>query len=388
MKIIYIITKGMKEQLRSFWVLLLTLSLGPFFVFIYFLLTESEKIQYTILVTNIDKGIIEDGQQINYGKNLVAFFNATKKNVSSIPAVIIEIPDKNESIVKLKNKKADALILIPESFSQSINSRRNDANSVTPELEFLGDLTNMNYLISSVWANGMANEFTNNSTYTKKTIEIKETALGSSANINSFNMLVPGILIISIIMLMYTASTALISEVENKTIMRLKLSKLSAFEFLAGNGAVQLIIGLVSVGLTLLTAILLGFHYQGSLAIMFLIAGLTTLSIVSFSLIIAAATKSTTEVLVVGSFPLFVFFFFTGAAIPLKSNTLFTIIGYPVSIQGLMSPTHAISALHKTLIMNMNISSIIPEIIAIIVLTILYFIIGAIIFNYRHLKLA
>jgi len=84
---------------------------------------------------------------------------------------------------------------------------------------------------------------------------------------------------------------------------------------------------------------------------------------------------------------MFLFMFFTGAAFPLKSDALFTIAGYPINIQGLLSPTHAISALNKTLIMNMDIKSIFPEIISIVVLTILYFLIGALIFKRRHLKL-
>ena len=216
---------------------------------------------------------------------------------------------------------------------------------------------------------------------------LKETALGTSATASSFDMIVPGILIVSLIMLMFTASIAFVSEVENKTIMRLKLSKLNVFEFLAGISSVQLLVGIISVLLTLLTAIMLGFKYEGSMMIMIIIASLTSLSIIAFSLIIAAITKTANEVLVVGNFPMFLFMFFTGAAFPLKSDALFTIAGYPINIQGLMTPTHAISALNKTLIMNMDISSIIPEIISIIVLTMLYFLIGGIIFKQRHLKL-
>ena len=132
---------------------------------------------------------------------------------------------------------------------------------------------------------------------------------------------------------------------------------------------------------------MLGFKYEGSLTIMIIIASLTSLSIIAFSLIIASITKSANEVLVLGNFPMFLFMFFTGAAFPLKSEALFTIADYPINIQGLMTPTHAISALNKTLIMNMDVSSIIPEVISIIVLTILYFIIGGILFKQRHLKL-
>ena len=103
--------------------------------------------------------------------------------------------------------------------------------------------------------------------------------------------------------------------------------------------------------------------------IMIVVAAITSLSIIAFSLIIAALTKSANEVLVVGNFPMFLFMFFTGAAFPLKSQPLFSIAGYPVSLQGFMSPSHAISALNKTLIMDMDISDIIPEITAILILT-------------------
>ena len=147
-------------------------------------------------------------------------------------------------------------------------------------------------------------------------------------------MTVPGILIVSLIMLMFTASIAFVSEVENKTILRLKLSKLSAFEFLGGITVVQLIVGIFSVILTLMTALLLGFQYAGSLFTMILVAALTSLSLIAFSLIIAAITKSAAEVLVVGNFPMFLFMFFTGAAFPLKGNAMFNIAGYPLAFRG------------------------------------------------------
>jgi hypothetical protein len=53
-----------------------------------------------------------------------------------------------------------------------------------------------------------------------------------------------------------------------------------------------------------------------------------------------------------------------------------------------MTPVHAISALNKTLVMDMDFWSIMPEMIAIVFLTTLYFIIGAVVFGKRHLKLA
>jgi hypothetical protein len=53
-----------------------------------------------------------------------------------------------------------------------------------------------------------------------------------------------------------------------------------------------------------------------------------------------------------------------------------------------MSPTHAISALNKTLVLGMDLKSIVPELISIIILTIIYFLVGGILFKKRHLRLS
>ena len=387
MKILSLIIKSLKEQIRSYWVLLLTLSMGPFFIFVYYLIIESSEPHYSIIVINNDKEVTVDGHSLNHGKLLTSFFAESNIDSGAFPLSVEEMSNQKQAIDKLKNKKADALIIIHNTFTQSVTKQKADTGAIQTDIEFVGDLTSTNYLISAVWVNEIINEYVNQATQSKRLINVKETALGTSASASNFDLIVPGILILSLIMLMFTASIAFVTEVENKTIIRLKLSKLTIFEFLSGISFVQLLVGIFSLILTLVTAIYLGFNYTGSLSILIFVSGLTSISIIAFSLIIAAITKSANEVLVVGNFPMFLFMFFTGAAFPLKSDAWFTIAGYPVNLQGLMTPTHAISALNKTLIMNMNITSILPEIVAIIVLTVLYFTIGAVIFKKRHLKL-
>lgn len=388
MKTASIIVKSFKEQIRSYWVLILTLSMGPFFIFVYYLILESSKPQYDILIVNHDTGVWVNNQTVNYGNGLIHYFSFPIEEVNTLPFHVITSNDPLQCIDRLKNREADALLIIDSSFSRQLaHQYQSDAERV-PRVEFIGDVTSTNYLISAVWANEILNNYVIQASNGEKMIEVKETALGLSGSISEFDMMVPGLLIVSLIMLMFTASIAFVSEIENKTIIRLKLSKITAFEFLIGISIVQLFIGVLSVIITLFTALLLGFHYAGSLLIMIFIASLTSLSIISFSLIIAALTKSANEVLVLGNFPMFLFMFFTGAAFPMKSDAVFTIGSYPVNIQGLMSPTHAISALNKTLIMDMNFISILPEMCAMIILTVIYFLIGAVIFNRRHLKLS
>jgi ABC-2 type transport system permease protein len=388
MKVISVINKSLKEQLRSFWILLLTLSMGPFFIFVYFLIIETSKPHYDILIVNNDKGYTLNDTPVNYGSGLTEFFKQTIKDSINLPLTIKDGIDRKNSIEKLKNKNADALIIVPDDYSEHMNNFNFKKDSISPaEIEFMGDLTNINYLISAVWANGIVEEFTNQLTGAGKVLKIKETGVGSSGSINDFDIIVPGLLILSLIMLMFTATIAFVSEVENKTIIRLKLSKISPLEFISGVSLVQLIVGISSILLTLVMAILLGFKFNGSILMFLAITILTSMSIIAFSLIIAAITKTVNEVLIVGNFPMFLFMFFTGAAFPLKSDGLFTISGYPVSLQGLMSPTHAISALNKILVMNMKFTDILPEIISLIILTVIYFIVGVLLFNRRHMQL-
>ncbi len=383
MRIISILKKSLKEQLRNFWIVLLSLSMGPFFIFVYYLINESSTPQYKVIVVNNDAGINANGQTQNKGRELFSFFKQTNTLSDNLSFTLSEMTDREAAVAKLKNKDADALVVIPSGFSAALS---HDSTVGAPKLEFVGDLTSANYLLSAVWANEVVNKYARGITQTKRIIEVAETPLGSSGTINQFDMLVPGILIVSLIMLLFTASIAFVSEVENKTIMRLKLSKITVLDFLGGVGAVQFLLGIAGMLLTLLTAVLLGFEYQGSLVAMLVIAGLCCLSLIAFSLIVAAVTKSANEVLVVGNFPMFLFMFFTGAAFPIKSDAWFYIADYPVNLQALLSPTPAISALNKIFIMDMPFGHVLPELIAISVLTLVYFAIGAYLFHKRHLK--
>lgn len=378
MKIAAIIRKSLKEQIRSFWILLLSLSMGPFFIGIYYLITESSKPQYDVLFVNQDTGT----DSVNHGQLMADYINLL--SADTLPLHVVQANSREEAVRKLKDRKADAAVVISPGFSSTLE--RFGDSTATAAVEFIGDLSRTEYLVSAVWANELVQLYAREATQTPALIEVTETALGITGNLDDFDMIVPGILMVSLIMLMFTSSIAFVSEVEHRTLMRLKLSQLTSLEFAAGVGSVQLLVGIGSMLFTLVTALLLGFNYSGSLWPLLVISSLTSLSLVAFSLIIAGLTRSANEVLVVGNFPMFLFMFFTGAAFPIQSKALFTLGGYPVTLQGLMSPTHAISALNKTLMTDMAFRDIIPEVIAIVFLTGVYFSAGAWLFWRRHMK--
>lgn len=385
-RLVHIIKKSYREQLRSFWILILAVTMAPFFVAVYFLIIEASQPHYDILILNKDRGVVDSFGPVNYGSILSDSAANFSTDTLSIPLSIKKTASHDEAIQKLKSKEADALLILPEDFSQNLVKIRNGKSHGSVDIELVGDLTDMYYMVSAIWAGEIMNAFICEATMRPNPINVKETSLGISGSLDDFDMVVPGLLILSVIMLMFSATIAFVAEVENKTILRLKLSKLRAIEFLSGVSVIQIGIGIISILLTLGTAILLGFNYAGSLWIVLLVAALTSFSIIAFSLILGAATKTVNEILVVGNFPLFLFMFFTGAAFPIEGKALFHLFGYPVSAQGFMSPTHAIIALKKIMIMGMEFKDIVPEIIALVILTLIYFLIGVWAFGRRHMQ--
>jgi hypothetical protein len=215
MKIAGVIIKSLKEQVRSFWILLLSMAMGPFFVFVYYLIVESSKPQYDILLVNNDQGFPENGQPVNNGQSLIDYFVEARLDTLQLPFQSLQINDRETGIETLKKKQADALIIIPGTFSRDLHAKANHDSLSRMPVEFVGDLTNTNYLISAVWANELLSEFMVQASHRQKLISVKETALGASGTMDDFNMIVPGILILSLIMLMFTASIAFVSEVGN-----------------------------------------------------------------------------------------------------------------------------------------------------------------------------
>jgi len=382
MRICGVIRKSLKEQFRSFWLLLLTVITAPFFVLVYDLITRSYVPVYDIMLINQDQGIKSALSSSCWGDSLVKALRNHKSNGWEISVTT----DRTEAERKLKNRKADMLMIIPEEFSLSLFALKSGTNTKPFDLEFLGNITDMNYVISAILTYSFVSDFIISETGAKPLFNFIETPLGSSGQLTDFEIAVPGLIIFSIIMLMLTASVAMMTEVENKTMLRLKLSKVTTFELMGGITIVQILVGFISVFLTMGVAAALGFRFQGSVVPVALTILLTTISIIAFSLFIAAFSKTVTQVLIIGNFPLFIFMFFTGAMFPIQIKPWFTAGGYQISIISLMSPAHSVSALNKLLIMQESFHAIVPELLCLILLCILYFTLGIWIYRIRHMK--
>jgi ABC-2 type transport system permease protein len=378
--------KSAKEQWRDYWILILIVVLAPFMLFMYFLMVETEKPSYDVIIVNEDRGFLFFNTPVNLGDSLVRYMKLASGDEELSFLSYTRENDRIRAEDKLREGKADALLVLPDNFTPGLMAAEG-SDSTRTWLELVGDVTDMEYLIAAVWTEEMINQFVQEATGIRLPVGWKETTLGFSGTRSEFELYVPGLLILSIIMMVFSASAAIVREPETKTLDRLKISKLTSLEFLTGISLLQVILAIISLALAILTAVGLGYQMiPGSLWFILVIAFLTALSMITFSLIVAALCRSIKDVAIIGTFPLFILMFFTGAAYPIGGGKLFSIGSFTLHINDILSPTWAVDALNKVLIKGQDAKETLTEILALVILTMVYLVIGVWAFRRRHMR--
>ena len=188
-------------------------------------------------------------------------------------------------------------------------------------------------------------------------------------------------------MLVFIVSMTITSEVEAGTLKRLKLTGIKTYQLLVGLSLPTVLWGIVSLYLTLLVAIGLGFESQGSILLALLIGAITSFAVVGVGLIVAAFSKSVSQAFIIANFPLIFFMFFSGAVYPLPRINLFLIGGIPISIYDILPPTHAVVALNKILSLGAGLSDVVYELVSLLILSLVFYGIGIWAFERKHMEI-
>jgi ABC-2 type transport system permease protein len=379
MKILKIFWKSLKEKARDPVTLGLSLIIGPFFVLLYWLMIPSGSTTYGVLVQNLDTGP-RGGEAITLLERL-----AYPSGDPLLDVMSVSNQARAEDI--LKDRDAEVLLIIPVNFSKIIEAAARGEIQNPAEVTLVGDLTNPYYAVGAVMAGTVIDEFVQVQTGEIRSFKFTEIALGASEGRSEFDLYIPGILIISVVMLVFIISMTITYEVEAGTLRRLQMTSMKTSDLLIGISLPTVLLGVVSLLLTLFVAILLGFNSQGSIWAALLIGGITAVAVVGIGLIVAAFSKSVSQAFIIANFPLIFFMFFSGAVFPIPRIILFQIAGLNISLYDLLPPTHAVMALNKILTLGAGLEDVLYEIISLLVLSLVYYLIGIWIFQRRHLRL-
>jgi ABC-2 type transport system permease protein len=358
-------------QIRDFGALMLTILSAPFFILVYYAITSGGSTTYSILYHDADRN-----GSVEIRKQLVDELKAVTYNSGEQSLILTEMQDTSTAKTLIRNRRADVLLVIPEGFSDSLKMSR------VPNFKVYGEASNPKYSIGLIFSISGMESMIRKYSKNKPLYSFEEKFMGNSIAKSEFDIYAPGIFVFSIIMLILSASLGIIRDVEDKTMIRLKLTRMTVLDYLIGNTLVQWLVGMVSFGFTLWLAKILGFNSAGSLWLVLLVCSLTILSIIATSLILVAFCKNATMVMIVGNFPLFILMFFTGSMMPLPRHEVFA--GF--ALNDLLPPTHAVIAMNKIFTYGSSFKDISYEIIMISILTVVYFLIGIALFRKKHLK--
>lgn len=332
-------------------------------------------------ILNSDKGYGDK----SYGKEWILNLKSLKKN-DFLVFHITDISDRDEMEGLLREKKIHAGFVLPKDFSEILVKSKNGKNEKTIQAEMTGDMTNPLYLVGVTLVILELESYAYKITNVRKFIQYNETFSGSSGTKNDFEMSVPGLIVFSIIMLLFTATIAFIREIEDRTILRIQLSSISVIEYFIGIGLAQFLFGTLSVSLALGTAYLFGFKMQIINLAIFVPIILCILSILGTSLIVASFCRTGKDVLTIGNIPLFILMWFSGSMYPFPRNELFRLGSFPIAWNDFLPPTHAVNAMNKVFNFGADLNGIRFEIFALILLSIIYSSIGILLFKNRQMK--
>ena len=388
MRIISLFRKTWIENIRDWKILILTLTFAPLFVLLmYFYVGEWTHSPYRIVVINHDVGASTAEQgDFNSGSDLILEMASVQ---DAEGRKIIEVKQGLDMVTarkQLMNNTVDLVVEIPERFSEVLLSYSQGNQPDPVVVETYGDPTKANYIMAAVWSDMITYEYVAATVGLESPLEIQVNTISGRQILNEFELYVPALLALALIMLMFTAAASLIKEKDKGTIIRLRLSNMTTFEWLTAVSLTQVIIGMLALALTFATAVALGYRTSGSLVALLIVGLLSCLSIIAISLIVAAYLRTIFDLLTIGCFPFFILMFFSGGMFPLPPLRLFTIGDRAININDLLPTTHAINAMSKILNFGAGLSDVLFELGAIAVLTIVLFAFGIWLFTRRQMQ--
>ena len=386
MRLLSVFRKSLREMRRDLLVLSLSLVFAPVMVLLYRLWLPSGSTTYDVLVLNQDVPVAG----VAAGEEVVAALEGLTYENGDPLLKVIRVADRMEAEARLRNRDAEVLLIVPPDFSRTMQTARSasPAAAVTTSLTFVGDLTNPYYTVAAVMTMGVADQYVQAAVGQSRPVQLNEVPLGASAARSEFENYVPGILVLAVILLIFLIPIVVTREVESGALRRLRLTRMTALDFLGGMSGVFVLLGAAQVVLTFLAAWALGFRSQGPFAVAILASIVTTFSIIGIGLIVACFSKTVIQALVIAQFPLALLMFFSGAIYPVPKVTLFTIGGHAVGLYDVLPPTHAVVALNKVLTLGAGLRDVAYELLALLVLSVVYFAVGVWLFRRTHLKAA
>lgn len=362
--------KAAREVRREPVMVALTIAFAPALVLLYLLVFPETAPSFGVVVVDADQGATgEDGTPVTAGDEVTAALRALV-DADGEPVLDVLTADSAAAARDIVDDgDAEAIVILPADFSARVAALALDPAAGAVPYTLSGDLTSAKYLVTAVLTDAAMQGAVAELTARSVLVQVTEEPLGGSGARSEFEIYVPGLIVFSVIMLVFLAAMLVAREFESGGMRRLRLTRMTGADYVVGTSAVLTLLGVSGVGLTFVTAWLCGFRSQGPMWVGGLLLVLATLSVIGVGMMTAALARTVVKAFVIANFPLAVLMFFSGAMFPMPRITWLEVAGHPVGPFELLAPTHAVTGLTKVFTMGEGLGDVLFELASLTVLT-------------------
>lgn len=396
MKFISVAIKDLKELLRDrrglVFILLFPLFFMLIFGFAYGNMGQNNE-PHSIAIINYDQGVtMPDGTNMNFGDNITNILKDVKYQDTDIKIFNVNLTSEADADKLVKQRTVDAEIIIPSNLSKSILTLTPSTIVVRGDTGYMGFGTTQG-ILTGILESYQFKLFTSiqngGNSQTQELIKSKVEGVPGTEAYTAFDWLAPGMMVFAILMLSTSVATILTREVDSGTLRRLKLSKMTSFDFIFGGLIPWSLVAAAQVIILLVVAIMIGFHWQGGLtsiilaAVIGIIGGIASISL---GMIIASFAKNPPQAGQLGTLIAVPLTFLVGAFFQLPQIVIGNFMGQQIQIYDILPWHHILMALRSVLTFGGNLDSVAYQLGSAIILSAILFIIGVFLFSRTRLR--
>ena len=350
-------------------------------------------VSYNLLVINEDVGYTNDTITYEYGNTLITTLESLTYPLDASEGetrifYVYETPEYNQSVedyLLYEEHELHLTIIIPENFSESIFTFDNDII-----LSVVGDPVKGTYQSALSAFTTVFNEFVDATRYslgdTTGESVIVQNFIGIT-DTSVFDLMVPGLIIIGLVLNIVFVSSLITEEYEQKTLEKFQLSPTRAIHIIGGLSIAQLLVALMQIVVLFALSLAFGYNAVGSFVLAGLMTWILSISMLAIGLIIAAFAKKSTMASSISSIvamPLYMITFFPVWGI--AQVPMFTLNGNVFSIFDILPSNIVNKMITDVLIYGQTFSEITFEFVSLIIVTVIYLAIGLILISRFKLR--
>ena len=305
---------------------------------------------------------------------------------------VTPITDREAAEAALKDRSAVALIAVSPHNSENVQEEH--AQGLPLRVTIQGDAIYSRFHRVSTIQRNLINQYALRLTNQPEVVRVSTQPLvptDASAAVRSgpqteFDLYAPGMMIMALLMLIPQTAMLVAREIRWKTLRRLRLTRLGAADLLAGVSLAQFVVAVLQIVVMFVAALAMGFNNQGSLWLAIVVGLVVSFSAIGQGLIVACFVENDSQAANVGSTFTMLQVFVSGSFYQLPPLTLFTMAGHQIDLFDVFPATHGFMALQQVLSYGFGVREIAFRLLATLVLSLLYFSAGVIIFQRLQMR--